>query len=51
MGLVSGKSQFKNTPIQHNVNEFQNTFIRCEVEGEPKPTINWQKGGVSVDGE
>ncbi|XP_054264097.1 limbic system-associated membrane protein-like [Macrosteles quadrilineatus] len=41
--------RLKNSPLVQHVKEFGTKIIKCEVEGEPKPVVTWQRNGVSVE--
>ncbi|XP_047120490.1 neural cell adhesion molecule 1-B-like [Schistocerca piceifrons] len=41
---------FEDTPEIQEVKEKSNALVKCEVQGDPEPTIKWEVNGTSVDG-
>lgn len=41
---------FMNTPRVQNATEKTDTLLRCEVDGDPRPTVTWQIKGKAPEG-
>jgi hypothetical protein len=39
------------TATVQTASEYQNVLVRCEVDGDPEPTVKWTVNGKMVDGK
>lgn len=46
--IVYAPIRFEDTPEVQEVKENEKALVKCEVQGDPEPTIKWEVNGTSV---
>jgi len=49
--MVLEPIKFVDTEMVQTASEYQSVIVRCEVEGDPEPTIMWTVKGKQVQGK
>ena len=48
--MLSEPIKFVDTATHQTASEYQNLTVRCEVDGDPQPTVTWTVNGKAVKG-
>ena len=48
--MLSGPIKFLDTATNQTATEYQNLTVRCEVDGDPMPTVTWTVNGKEAKG-